>query len=313
MVGKPATAAFALYPTTAALATCAALGSTIIWGISTPVAKLALVDWPPLFQAWIRFAIALAVLIPWLLMKRQRIALGRGPALLGLLGVGLFYALHNVGLQRTSAINSSLILDGGTPILTVLLAALVLNERPQRPAVLGLIASFAGVAAVIVGANRAFGSVGYGELIMLASAALWAAYSIIGRRIFAAGGVLPVVAGSTLYGAIFLAPAAGYEGLQRGMPSLSAGGVSLLLFLGVGCSALAYILVGFALTHLPAWQVAALSTVMPLVSLVAAGVIWREPVDTSQVAGGLLILSGLVLCTPRRSTQTTMTTARAAT
>jgi drug/metabolite transporter (DMT)-like permease len=75
-----------------------------------------------------------------------------------------------------------------------------------------------------------------------------------------------------------------------------------LLFLGVGCSAFAYILVGYALTHLPAWHVAALSTVMPLVSLAAAGMIWREPVDPSQIAGSLLILGGLVLCTPRRST-----------
>lgn len=301
MIERPASVALTLYPATALLATGAALGSTIIWGLSTPVAKLALLDWPPLFQAWIRFAVALAVLIPWLLMKRQRVALGRGPALLGLLGVGLFYALHNIGLQRTSAINSALILDGGTPILTVLLAALVLNERPHRPAVVGLIASFAGVAAVIVGANRALGSVGFGECIMLASAVLWAAYSIIGRRIFAAGGVLPVVTGATLYGWIFLAPAALYEGMQSGVPSLSPSCLSLLLFLGVGCSALAYILVGYALTHLPAWHVAALSTVMPLVSLAAAGVIWREPVDASQIAGGLLILSGLVLCTPRRS------------
>lgn len=301
MIGKPATVAFTYYPATAALATGAALGSTIIWGVSTPIAKLALVDWPPLFQAWLRFAVALAVLIPWLLVKRQRIALGRGPALLGLLGVGLFYALHNIGLQRTSAINSSLILDGGTPILTVLLAALILKERPQRPAAMGLIASFAGVAAVIIGANRTFGGVGYGECIMLASAILWAVYSIIGRRIFAASGVLPVVTGSTLYGAIFLAPAACFEGVQSGMPSLTPGSISLLLFLGVGCSALAYILVGYALTHLPAWHVAALSTVMPLVSLVAAGMIWREPVDISQMAGGLLILGGLVLCAPRRT------------
>jgi drug/metabolite transporter (DMT)-like permease len=75
-----------------------------------------------------------------------------------------------------------------------------------------------------------------------------------------------------------------------------------VLFLGVGCSALAYILIGYALTHLPAWHVAALSTVMPLVSLVTAGMIWREPIDSSQIAGGLLILGGLVLCTPRRST-----------
>jgi len=80
-----------------------------------------------------------------------------------------------------------------------------------------------------------------------------------------------------------------------------------LLFLGVGCSALAYILVGYALTHLPAWRVAALSTAMPLVSLAAAGVIWREPIDASQITGGILILGGLVLCTPRRSPATAPT------
>lgn len=250
MIGKPVSAAFTPYPATVVLATGAALGSTIIWGISTPVAKVALVDWPPLFQAWVRFAIALAILVPWLAMKRQRVALGRGPAILGLLGVGLFYALHNIGLQHTGAINSSLILDGGTPILTVLLAAFMLGERPHRSSVIGLIASCAGVATIIVGTNRTV-------------------------------------------------TAAGYDVMQSGVPALSTGGIVLLLFLGIGCSALAYILVGYALTHLPAWQVAALSTSMPLVSLFAAVIIWREPVDPSQIVGGALILGGLVLCTPR--------------
>jgi drug/metabolite transporter (DMT)-like permease len=278
------------------LAVPAILVATLLWGVSTSVAKLTLHEWPPLSQAWLRFAVALAVLVPLVLLGRGRLALGRMPALLGLTGVALFYALHNLGLHATSGVNASLILDGGTPALTVVLGAIMLGEQPRRRSTAGLVISLLGVGVVVLVAGpEGFGAVGYGDLLMLVSAALWALYSVVGRAIFASQGVLPVVAGSTVYGVLFLAPAAMFEVSRVGPPQVTAQGVGLVIFLGLGCSALAYLLLGHALTHLSAWRVASWTTLMPLVGVVAAAILLREPILLTQMAGGALILVGVMV------------------
>jgi drug/metabolite transporter (DMT)-like permease len=282
------------------LAVPAILLATLLWGVSTSVAKLALDEWPPLAQAWFRFAVALVVLIPLCHLSRHRVALGRLPALLGFTGIALFYALHNLGLHATSAVNASLILDGGTPALTLGFGAILLDERPRRIPLIGLMTSLIGVGGVVLAAGPGgFGAVGQGDLLMLTSAALWGLYSVVGKVTLADQGVLPVITGSTIYGVLFLTPAALFEMSLVGPPRVTAQGTSLVLFLGLGCSALAYLLFGHALTHLSAWQVASWTTLMPLVGVVAAALLLREPILIAQIAGGALILLG-VMMTSRR-------------
>ncbi len=278
------------------LATPAILAATLLWGVSTSAAKLALLDWPPLTQAWLRFVVALLVLIPFNRMMGSRLALGRMPALLGLIGVALFYALHNLGLQFTSGVNASLILDGGTPALMIVLGAFLLRERPGRRAGAGLLISLAGIGVVVLANDSSgFGSFGLGDVLIIVSAALWALYAVIGKNVFAAEGVMPVVSGSSLYGVLFLALPALVEVSHGGGPTLTWQGGGIMLFLGAGCSALAYLFLGHALTHLTAWRVASWSTLMPLVGVVAAMILLREEIGRGQLAGGGLILLGVVL------------------
>jgi len=278
------------------LATPAIQAATLLWGVSTSAAKLALLDWPPFTQAWLRFVVALLVLIPLNRMMGSRLALGRMPALLGLIGVALFYALHNLGLQFTSGVNASLILDGGTPALMIVFGAVLLRERPGRRAGAGLLISLGGIGVVVLANDSSgFGSLGLGDLLIVVSAALWALYAVIGKGVFAARGVLPVVSGSSLYGVLFLALPALVEISHGGGPTLTWQGGGIMLFLGAGCSALAYLFLGHALTHLTAWKVASWSTLMPLVGVVAAMILLREGFGTWQLAGGGLILLGVVL------------------
>ncbi len=298
MSGRSAALAIPFTVTSGVLATPAILAATLLWGMSTSAAKLALDDWPPISQAWLRFAVALVVLIPLVRLMSGRLALGRMPALLGVIGVGLFYAVHNLGLHATSAMNASLILDGGTPALTILFGAMLLGERPRRRPAIGLLLSLLGVGIVVLAKESGrIGEVGHGDLLMILSAALWALYSIVGKQIFRTEGVLPVVAGSTLYGTVLLSPPAVFELTQIGIPAITLQGAGLLLFLGVGCSAIAYLFLGHALIHLTAWKVASWTTIMPLVGVIAAVAFLREEMALGQAAGGALILAGVALAT----------------
>src|SRR5918998_3006026 len=114
------------------LAALALTAAAILWGTSFVAAKVVLVDLPPVAVAFLRFAIAAAVLVPIACRGGRRPELGVQPALLGLTGVTLFFLCQNAGLRQASAAHATLILGGGLPVLTALLAACCLDERPTR-------------------------------------------------------------------------------------------------------------------------------------------------------------------------------------
>ena len=130
------------------LAALALTAAATLWGTSFVAAKVVLAELPSVTVAFLRFAIAAAVLAPLACRGGSRLALGAQPALLGLTGVTLFFLCQNAGLRQTSAAHATLILGGGLPVLTALLAAGSLGERPTRRQLTSLACSLAGVVAV---------------------------------------------------------------------------------------------------------------------------------------------------------------------
>jgi len=67
-----------------------------------------------------------------------------------------------------------------------------------------------------------------------------------------------------------------------------------ILFLGVGCSGLGYLLWAVALRRLGTGRVAAYLHVEPLVTFVAAVGLLGEPFARTTILGGLLVLAGVI-------------------
>jgi drug/metabolite transporter (DMT)-like permease len=218
--------------------------------------------------------------------------------LLGLSGVALFCLFQNVGLGFSSAANTALI-NGGIPLMTAALAALALHEQLGRRQCAGLAISLAGVTCIVLaGDGASFRAALATNLLPLASALSFAVYAVIGRNVFGAGNALAVVTGSTRYGLGFLLPAAWVELAVLGMPEFSLPDAMLLIFLGVGCSGLAFILYGYGLAHVGAAQGAVFGNLKPLAGVALAVCLLGEPLAAGQLVGGGLILAGVVLARP---------------
>lgn len=290
LAGRPAAR-----PAPGTLAVLALVGANLVWGGSAVASKAALEHLPPLTLAALRVAIALAVLLPLARRAGVRPATGGAPALLGLTGVALFCAGQNLGLRHADATTTAL-LGGAIPVLTALLAVPVLGERLGGRRLTGLLASLAGVAVVVgLGRGAAPGAAALGNLLPLASAAAFAAYAVLGRRAFGGGNALAVVAGSTRYGLLFLLPGSGVELASSGVGPLTLGDGLLLLYLGAGCSALAFVLCGYGLAHLEAAHGAAVGNLKPLVGVALAVALLGEPLTAGQLGGGALVLLGVGL------------------
>ena len=286
-------------PAPPSLAALALLAANALWGASAVASKALLPHRPPLTLACLRLAVAVAVLLPPLARAGLRPTRDRPTALLGLTGLALFCLCQTLGLLYACAATTALI-NGGIPDLTALLATLLLKERLGGWRLAGLLVSGGGVAAIVLlGPGATFSASLLGTLLPLASAVSFAVYAVLGRRTFDTGNALPVVAGSTRYGLFFLLPGAGLELATVGVGPLTLQDLLLLLYLGVGCSALAFVLCGYGLARLKAGQGAVFGNLKPLVGVVLAILLLGESLSGGQLAGGALILVGVVLASSR--------------
>src|SRR5262245_16383200 len=179
----------------------ALLSAAVFFGASTVASKAALDRVPPLTLAFERFGIALAVLLVLCRRAGVRPAFGRLPVLLGITGIALPFVLQNVGLRYSTAVETILVIEGGIPVVTAILGVAVLKERVAGHRLAGLLLSVAGIGAVVsFGATGPGDFSGLGSLLAFGAAASFAAYTVIGRRLFAGGFSLSILTGSIAVG-----------------------------------------------------------------------------------------------------------------
>ncbi len=288
-----------LVPIPRVLAGAAMIAANVAWGGSAVVSKAALASIPPMSLALLRVAVGFAILRLLLGKTGGRPATGRDPALLGLIGVALFCATQNLGLRYASA-GTTALLNGAIPVLTLLLAALFLGEQVAGWRLAGLMVSFTGIVLlVLAGPGGPSGAPAIGNLLPLMSAVSFAGYAVLGRRSFSAGDALSLVAGSTRYGLFLLLPGALIEVIRGdvGIPTAEAG--LLVLYLGAGCSALAFVFCGYGLARMEAGHAATFGNLKPVVGIALAVILLHEPLSIGQVIGGTLVLLGVIAATRR--------------
>ncbi|HLN81349.1 MAG TPA: DMT family transporter [Thermoanaerobaculia bacterium] len=134
-----------------------------------------------------------------------------------------------------------------------------------------------------------------GDFLILASTVNWAVYSVAGRRTLARLGSARATGFAILAGWLLLSPVFLVRAGWAEWPRISAAGWAAVLFLGIGCSGFGYLFWYAALERLETSRVAAFLYLEPLVTLAAAVALLGEPVQSTTVAGGLIVLAGVFL------------------
>lgn len=272
----------------------------VIWGVNFSVVKVGLGELPPLAFNALRFPLAAGVL--WALVRA-----GGGVPLpdrgdlaavlrLALVGHVLYQLLFIYGLDLTLSGNSAIIL-ASAPAWTALFASLAGSASADRSVWAGVVATFLGVALVVVGGPRDVGIGGgtlAGDLITLAAAVCWAAYTVMGRPLIARYGPLPVTAWG-LWIATPLLVAAGIPALAgASLTDVSTLGWGTVVYSGVLAIGVAYAIWYRSVGDIGPERTAIYANLVPLVALAAAWV-WRgRPPTTAQLVGAAAVLGGVL-------------------
>jgi len=275
----------------------AALGMTVAFGLSFVATKYALRGFQPMLVALLRFTIAGCLLwVVWRLRpKRERVTrheLARLAAL-GFVSLTMYFAFETNGIARTTASEAALII-ATIPIFVTLLSAVVLGERAGSRRWLGVMLSFAGVAALVAlgGGGVGGGSVG-GDLLVLCAAATAAAYNLMARRLLLTRSALYVTAFQNLFGALFMLPLAVVEALLVGVRTPTSGASLGIAYLSLFSSVLAYLLLNYAFRFLEASRVAVFVNLTPVVAVASAYVLLDERFTAGQLVAAAIVVAGV--------------------
>jgi drug/metabolite transporter (DMT)-like permease len=280
--------------------------SALFWAGNWIVGK-ALADLvPPAALTFWRWAIALALLAPWvaprLWASRKVIVQHWRPiALLGLLGGGLHNVLQYWGLHYTAAINGP-ILNSLTPVFIIVLGAGLLREPFPRRAALGAAVALAGALAIVtrlepkVLLELTFNA---GDLLIILSLVMLAGYTIALRWRPAGLDALSFLACFALVAEIPVGLAYALEYAAGSRIVLNATSALGLAYVAVFPALLAYHFWNLGVAAIGAARAGVFMYLLPFFGSILGVAVLGERFALHHAVGMALILSGVALATRR--------------
>jgi drug/metabolite transporter (DMT)-like permease len=277
------------------------LSVVLIWAASFSVVKYALREMGPLTFASVRFGTASVILLIWAWMTGGKPVIRREDwfrtILVGLTAVGIYQVFWTVGLQYTTASNSSLML-ATIPAWTAMFAAASGQERIAPLQIVGLCLSFAGVALTIRGGGAGFqlawDSV-RGDAMTLVAAALSGASAVLSRRLLARYSALRMMSVSMLCGTLFLVFVSVPELVAQQWSHISWGTWLALAFSAVPAAGIAYVIWFKSIGEIGASRTVIYNNLIPPVAILIALMTLGERLTALQALGAVVVLGGVIL------------------
>jgi drug/metabolite transporter (DMT)-like permease len=278
----------------------------LFWAGNFVFGKPLLEALPPFGINLVRWVLACLVLVPLTLALEGRFprpARHQWPTLvaMALTGVVLFNALVYLSLLYTTSTNAALI-NGTTPILTMVLAAAVGLDRLTGRRLAGALVSLVGVGWIVsrgsLGALIGL-SFNRGDLIMLVAALTWAIYTILLNRM---RGALSPLATLTIVSVLAVPPLGvigGYELMSRPIGTITPTVVLGLGYISVLASVAAFMAWSVGIKGIGAARGSIFLNLIPVFTAVIAVLTLGERIGLVQLIGGSLVIGGVTLASLR--------------
>ena len=292
------------------------LGAAAMFGVNGTVSTLALqAGLPATRLTALRCtgaALCLLAVLALVAPRRLRVTWRELPLLaaLGVVGVALTQFLYYVAIGRMP-VGIALVFEMTAPVLIALYVWLVRREQVRSGLWLALLLSLTGLV-LVAQVWEGGGSLDpVGVAAGLAAAVCLATYYLLGERGSVARDPLTLTCWSFLAAAVFWAAAAPWWRFDTAVLAeqvpLSVGSLQLPLWVLVAWIVVLGAMLPFglsiaALRHLPPTTAGLVATAEPVFAAVVAW-LWVEQVLTGwQVAGGVVVLTGIVLAQTARTT-----------
>lgn len=270
-----------------------------IWGINFVVAKLALQEFPPMSLAFLRFALALLFLLPFILTEKKRFKIDREdlPKLftVGILMVTLNIAFFYAGLPKTTVTSAS-VLTMIIPMLSVLGGWWFLKEKIYTVNLIGIALGLVGAILVIGIPYLALGlqtvsDTFVGNFLIILASISWVVGACISKKLLEKYSTLTITTIIFLVGAVsFLIPAlTEYLKNPGWVNQVTYIGLFGLFFIAIASSISAYFLFEWGLSKLGIVRADLFQYLEPLIAITLGVAILGEQMRFTFIIGAILI------------------------
>ena len=275
------------------------LAAVVVWGISFIATKIALEEIAPLTIIFLRLILASILLFLLAVYSKKSLAIDRknhgGIFILALIAAFHLW-IQVTGMQYTTAANTGWII-GTAPIFMAIVGFVVFKESLSPIRIFGILLAFFGLLMLI--SKGDFSSIdllsNQGDFLILASAFTWSIYSAFNKKISLSYSPLLTILFLFLMMAIIILPFSISSAAIQSVISLSTKGWLAILFLGIFCSGIAYVLWAQALKEMDSVKVGAFLYFEPFVTVFAAWLLLKEEITFMMILSGVVITIGVLL------------------
>jgi len=281
----------------------------VLWAGNSIVGRAVRFDVEPMTLAFVRWAGASLILLPFALGPLRRdwpaiLKAWKPVLLLGLLGVGAFNALLYSGLRYTTATNA-LLLQAAIPAAVVLFDRLFFGVRSPLLQNVGVVGSILGVAVIVFEGDpsRALRlHFGFGDVLVLIAVVVWSLYTVL-LRLRPAIASTSFVAVTFLIGALAMAPFFAHDLLGGEHVTFTPKVLGAFAYVAVLPSIVAYFIFNAATETVGPARAGLAITLMPIFGAFLSAALLGEKLHAYHFAGMGLILLGIALSLAARREQ----------
>lgn len=271
----------------------------IFWGTSFVATKNLLYEIKPVTIIILRLILAAALLTLIALYTKRKFTINlKSHSWIFILAlVAVFHLWIQVtGLQYTTAANTGWII-GTAPVFMAVLGFIFYKEKISLLQISGIVVAITGLVLLIgKGDITNIGLIeNKGDLLVLGSAFTWGVYSMVNKKISLGYSPLMTILYLFLMMAIIIVPFNLDSETINSVINLSSVSWLWLLFLGIFCSGIAYVIWAQALRDMESAKVGAFLYFEPLVTVIAAWFFLREEITLLMIFSGLLITAGVFI------------------
>lgn len=274
-----------------------------IWAFNYIFGKIALRYMDGLTLASFRLVLAGVLVLP-IYFAASRITGARAhfprrdwAALLGLavFGVVINQGGFTMGLSLTSVGHASIIV-GTVPVVVLLLAWFVGQERVNAARLAGIGISFIGILVLTSERGTHMGNQPLaGDLCTLVGVMGFAIYTVWGKKIAAQYDAIGMNTFNQCAAGVIMLPLAIRQATRLDWARVTWQGWFGVFYMAAMSSIAGYIIFYWALRHMPASRLAAFSYLQPVMAIALAALLVGERITPHVVAGGVLVLLGVYL------------------
>ncbi|HEX2866008.1 MAG TPA: DMT family transporter [Ignavibacteriales bacterium] len=273
------------------------LFAVLVWGASFAATKIALAEANPSQIVFTRLILGIIFLAFVVLLKDRNFAVP-GRVLKSIVLLALIASFHLwiqvTGLQYTTAANTGWIV-GLTPVFMAVTGVIFFHESMTIIRIGGILISLSGLVLLI--SKGDFTNVGLisnkGDFLVLASSFTWSIYSALNKKISLHFSPILTIFYLFSFMALILSPFTVTPGYFALLTHMSINAWMAIIFLGLFCSGIAYVLWAQSLKEMEATSVGVFLYIEPFVTVFTAWMILQEHITILTILSGLIITLGV--------------------